>query len=409
MIPPATLSTPQPAAVTPSRIEPLVVVLTMMRPAGNTGVQTHTRVLLDGLAEHGVDAPLITPFSGRKYWKCVYAIRRLVLDWVNRNWALRWYRHWHFVALKQSFLQYAKSRPVTHVVATCPLSARAALEVRQQLEQSFDISMVCHFAYSHAREALDNGQLTDPRTAQRIERQEVDIFQAVDRVIYVSQSARRSLEQARSIRPRRSVVIWNGLSDQDHPVKISRGDLGLSEQDLLLVMVGSLERRKNQLALVDLFARITKEYPHAKLLLVGEGPDRLALRRRARQLGIDDRVKLLGQRGDVPALLSLCDLYIHYSLVESFGLALLEAARAGVASAALPSGGVPEVQAKLQGGVLLHPTDEGVSMMTLRPVLDDAGVRLEMGRRGRENFQKYFTREAMVSAYLRELGLVTAN
>lgn len=403
----ATLTMPPPKISSPDKAA--VVVLTMMRPAGNTGVQTHTRVLLDGLAERGLLSPLITPFSGGKHWKGVFAIRRLGLDWINRNWALRWYRHWHFVALKQSFLRHAKSRPVTHVVATCPLSARAALEVRSQLGRDFDVSMICHFAYSHAREALDNGQLNDPKTAKRIEQQEVDVFQAVDRVIYVSNSARKSLEQARDIRPKRSVVIWNGLADNGRPAAVDRRSLGLSDQDLVLLMVGSLERRKNQMALVDLFARIAGEYERAKLVLVGEGPDRSALRRRAHQLGIEHRVKLLGQRGDVPALLAMCDLYIHYSLVESFGLALLESARAGVPSAALPSGGVPEVHAILQGGVLLHPNDENASMQILRPVLDDAAMRAELGRRGREHFQRFFTRESMVESYLRELNLSAAE
>jgi glycosyltransferase involved in cell wall biosynthesis len=403
----AILLMPMPTSALPKKAS--VVVLTMMRPAGNTGVQTHTRVLLDGLAERGIDAPLITPFSGRKWWKGVFAIRRLVLDFVNRNWALRWYRHWHFVAVKQGFLSHARSQPVTHVVATCPLSARAALEVRRQLGRDFEVSMVCHFAYSHAREALDNGQLNDPNTAGRIEQQEADVFQAVDRVIYVSNSARKSLEEARNIRPKRSVVIWNGLADDNRPAAVDRRSLGLTDQDLVLLMVGSLERRKNQMALVDLFARIAKEFDHAKLVLVGEGPDRAALRRRAHQLGIEHRVKLLGQRGDVPALLAMCDLYIHYSLVESFGLALLESARAGVASAALPSGGVPEVQAILQGGVLLHPSDENASMQILRPVLGDAALRADLGRRGREHFQRFFTRESMVESYLRELGLVAAE
>ena len=396
-----------PAAAAPHQAS--VVVLTMMRPAGNTGVQTHTQVLLDGLAARGLHAPLITPFSGRKWWKGVFAIRRLVLDFVNRNWALRWYRHWHFVALKQSFLSHAKARPVSHVVATCPLSARAALEVRQQLGRDFNVSMICHFAYSHAREAQDNGQLNDPKTAQQIEQNEVDVFQAVDRVIYVSQSARKSLEQARDIFPKRSVVIWNGLSDHSRPTRVSRKELGLGERDLVLLMVGSLERRKNHLALVDLFARLAREFEHAKLILVGEGPDRAALRRRAHQLGIENRVKLLGQRGDVPALLAMCDLYIHYSLVETFGLALLEAARAGVASAALPSGGVPEVQANLQGGVLLHPTDEDMSMKILRLMLGSPAMRAELGRQGRENFQRLFTQDAMVEAYWRELGLDAAE
>jgi glycosyltransferase involved in cell wall biosynthesis len=181
---------------------------------------------------------------------------------------------------------------------------------------------------------------------------------------------------------------------------VRREDLGLGRSALVLINVGTLERRKNQLGLLDLFVQIRAAHANAKLVLVGEGDQRAAIERQIAALGLADSVRLLGMRRDVPALLEIADLYLHYATLENCPIVLLEAARAGLPFAAIAAGGIAELQARLECELVLDGSDVRKSLAALDPVLNRADVREELSRRVRSNFQKYFTLQAMTAAYL---------
>jgi glycosyltransferase involved in cell wall biosynthesis len=260
---------------------------------------------------------------------------------------------------------------------------------------------VCHFNYSQATEFREKGELTDEKTLYRIMMLEKDIFERVDGVIYVSNWMRDVMENERRICPVSSTVIWNGLPVSVQDTGVSRDDLSLSHQDLVFVNVGTLEPRKNQLGLVKFFAVLAAEYPHVRLLLVGDGPQRLEVERCVTRLQLSDRVKLLGARSDVPALLRLSDLYVHYATSESCSITLLEAARAGLPIAAVPLGGTPEVLAGLGGGIELPGDDIDLAIARIRPYIEQHTLRKELGVRMHSYFTSIFTLDMMVSSYLR--------
>lgn len=93
---------------------------------------------------------------------------------------------------------------------------------------------------------------------------------------------------------------------------------------------------------VRAFARLTEQRP-ARLLMVGDGPDRPAAERTARDLGVDDRVTFLGKLKNPLEALAIADLFLLPSESESFGLAALEAMACGVPVVATEAGGLPEV------------------------------------------------------------------
>src|SRR3954466_1728691 len=127
-----------------------VIVATIERPQGDTGIHAHTNALLEGLQRAGVEAELANPFSAGPKWLPLFAVRKLVLKNVNKTWSLRWYRHWHYAALRESLTRTLLRRPADAVIAQCPVSARAAIEVRRKLRLHFTIAMVCHFNFSEA-------------------------------------------------------------------------------------------------------------------------------------------------------------------------------------------------------------------------------------------------------------------
>jgi glycosyltransferase involved in cell wall biosynthesis len=296
------------------------------------------------------------------------------------------------------------SGSVGAVIAQCPVSARMALDLRLAHRATWPVLLVCHFNHSEAREYRAKGELKSNRVFDAMMAFEDAVLREVDQVVYVSGWARDVVEHERGIQPRSSHVIWNGLPDlrasSPQSRRTIRESLGVAEDQVAIINVGSLEPRKNQLALLDLFARIAAQSPVARLLLVGDGASRPAIEKRIAELKLAEKVRLLGMRHDVPELLAASDIYLHYATAENCPVVLVEAARAGLPVAAIPAGGVPELQREIGGIDLSVSGDLDVSLQALRAVLHEPSARTSLGIRAREAFERRFTRDAMVRQYL---------
>ena len=129
----------------------------------------------------------------------------------------------------------------------------------------------------------------------------------------------------------------------------------------------------------------------ATLLLVGDGPERSDAEIQVRQLGIVDRVRFLGKLDDIVPLLSIADLMLMPSNVESFGLAALEAMACGVPIVATMAGGFPEFIVPGTHGYLLAPGDiEGMTERALL-LLSDAAHWLECSNACVQQAKRYET------------------
>ena len=102
---------------------------------------------------------------------------------------------------------------------------------------------------------------------------------------------------------------------------------------------------------IEIFYRIQKELP-AKLIMVGEGPERKEAEQLCRTHNIEDKVVFLGNSSEVDKILCFSDLFLLPSKTESFGLAALEAMASGVPVISSNSGGIPEVNIQGVSGFL---------------------------------------------------------
>lgn len=120
-----------------------------------------------------------------------------------------------------------------------------------------------------------------------------------------------------------------------------RSELGLSPGALVVGHVGRFTPPKNHIFLLEVFAAALRMEPKLRLVLIGDGAEEDSVRRKAKELALDDSVVFLGSRPDVPRLLlGAIDLFLFPSLSEGLGLAFLEAQAAGLPC--IVSANVPE-------------------------------------------------------------------
>ena len=304
----------------PSR--PLIIA-SMLREEGITGVHTHVRELRQYLGRVGVDAPVVTPFSWfRALAAPVFGLRRVV-ERCSRSAGVVWYRYWHEVFLYHALRRRLAGLGDCIVYAQDPPAARAALRARQGRHQR--VILAVHFRISQSDEWADKEQITRGGTVfQRIRRTERQVIPQVDGIVYVSKWAREALlswfPEAAAVP---ATVIFNFVAPLNHAPRITErlGDL---------VSVGNLDYVKNHRYLLEVLAETRTAGQAFTLDVFGEGPLHNELVRQIKALGLDDHVRLRGFRPDVRTLLPGYRAYVHASYSESSSLAIIEAMAAGL-------------------------------------------------------------------------------
>jgi L-malate glycosyltransferase len=170
--------------------------------------------------------------------------------------------------------------------------------------------------------------------------------------------------------------------------------------EAILMHLSNFRPVKRVVDTVKIFARVVREIP-ARLVLIGDGPDRSAAEWLAYDLKIHDKVHFMGKQERVNELLPLADVLLMPSELESFGLAALEAMACKVPSIATRVGGVPEL---IDDGItgLLYPVGDVEAMAAGALSLLNDPARLEAMRdAGRKTAQSRFCATLVVPHYVR--------
>jgi glycosyltransferase involved in cell wall biosynthesis len=143
-----------------------------------------------------------------------------------------------------------------------------------------------------------------------------------------------------------------------------------------------------------------RKHRPAKLLMVGDGPDRAPAERLAKELGVQTDVYFLGSQPEVIEILAEADVLLQPSEMESFGLTALEASAACTPAVASKVGGLPEVIIEGETGFLLPLGDvEGMAGKVLE-LLADRSIYMQFARAGRERALKLFNVQRILNMYL---------
>jgi L-malate glycosyltransferase len=185
--------------------------------------------------------------------------------------------------------------------------------------------------------------------------------------------------------------LYAPRAHRDRPAVAARGDK-------VLLHVSNFRPVKRVLDVVRIFARVQEEVPSV-LLMVGEGPERASAQALARRLGLYDRVRFMGRQDHIDDVLSMADVFLLPSELESFGLSALEAMASAVPVVGSDAGGLPEVVKHAETGFLLPVGDiEGMAARTLEILKDEEHQRC-LGQAGRRRAAALFGADRVVTQY----------
>jgi glycosyltransferase involved in cell wall biosynthesis len=201
-------------------------------------------------------------------------------------------------------------------------------------------------------------------------------WQTFDRIIAVSASIRDELA-ADDIGP--VEVMWNPVADRAARPRLSFPPT--------VAYAGRLVPEKGVDVLLHAFRHVVEEIPGAHLLILGDGPEREALERRAADLGLEAHVKFLGHVAPAEAEEGLASAWVQAvpsRWREPFGNVAAEAMMRGTAVVASASGGLAEFVQNGETGLLVRPGDPTSLSQALTRLLGDRELAEQMGQRGRE-------------------------
>jgi glycosyltransferase involved in cell wall biosynthesis len=223
-----------------------------------------------------------------------------------------------------------------------------------------------------------------------------------DRVIAVSQATAEIMVRAEGVPASQITVVHNGqdpLADPDpDAVRALRDEIGVAPEDRPCLMLGRLHEEKGHFVLIEALPSVLSRHPRALVLVVGEGPHRAWMEEAVARNRLSGRVRFLGVRRDVPALMVVAEVVVVPSLAESFGFVALEAMALGRAVVAASTGGLPEIVVPGESGMLVAKGDARQLADGICRVLEDPALARRLGEAGRERARR-FPALAMVRGY----------
>jgi glycosyltransferase involved in cell wall biosynthesis len=227
-----------------------------------------------------------------------------------------------------------------------------------------------------------------------------------DRVVAVGEAVRQALIVNEGIAPRRVEVIYNGVPLDKFDCLPSpseraavRASIGLEPDDLVLIQVARLDYLKDHATAIRTIERVASRCSRARLVLVGEGPERAEIEQMIRHRSLEECVRLLGQRDDVPRLLAASDIAFLTSISEGIPLTLIEAMAAGRPVVSTAVGGVVEVVLGDRTGLLAPPGDDPALAELVIRLAGDPILRGQMGGLGRQRAESLFSERQMHNHY----------
>lgn len=193
-------------------------------------------------------------------------------------------------------------------------------------------------------------------------------------------------------------MIYNFLDESKYPLDVHHRCNLAEEGEKIIMHISNFRPVKRVTDIVRVFKRVL-DAVDARLVMVGDGPERMSALGVAKQLGVTDKIKWLGNYQDIETILPCADIVFQPSEHESFGMVALEAMASGVPVLATRSGGIVEV---VEDGINGYLCDVGdIDTMSARAIelLTDAEKSKAFGASGRERATTVFAQDPIIDQY----------
>ena len=227
-------------------------------------------------------------------------------------------------------------------------------------------------------------------------------YRQVDCFICASEAIRQMLV-GDGVPAARAVTVHEGIDiervEGAEPANL-HGDFWLPHQAPIVGNVAALVPHKGQRHLIDAAKIVVQQVPDARFVIAGEGELRPALERQIKDYHLEKHVLLAGFRPDVLSVHKAFDIFVMSSVTEGLGTSLLDAMAAGKPIVATHTGGIPEVVAQGETGLLVPGRDHDALADAIVRLLNDPELRRGMGDAGRARARALFSAERMVQSTL---------
>ena len=200
----------------------------------------------------------------------------------------------------------------------------------------------------------------------------------------------------------RLAMIYSGTDDLE-PAQIDprvvRAELGFDADAPLILFAGRLAEQKRLDDLLKALDLLQSVLPDARTIIAGEGPLRERLEEMSRAFHLEDRVKFLGHREDVPRLMTAADLAVLPSAYEGLPNVILEAMRLRKPVVATAAPGTTEVVVDGQTGLLVPTDNPPLLCRAIRDVIRDTSMARRLGEAGRARVEAHFRASTMVAQF----------
>lgn len=219
------------------------------------------------------------------------------------------------------------------------------------------------------------------------------------KIIAISDSVRTDLI-AQGVDSDNIELIYNGIDLT--PFKDNHQKSAIREafpNKYLIAFVANLNHRKGHEYLLQAIAQLVSQYKDIHLLLIGEGNLRKGLESLAEELKITGNISFLGYQQNVPSILKEVDLYVHASVLEPLGIAVLEAMAAGRCVIATAVGGVPEIIQDGETGFLVPSKNAKALADAIGFARENSIHTIEISNAGRKRVEEVFDIKTIVKQY----------
>jgi glycosyltransferase involved in cell wall biosynthesis len=228
------------------------------------------------------------------------------------------------------------------------------------------------------------------------------LVKLTDHITSISKATKQALVDYEYIPASRIDVIYNGIAELEGNIEEAqqlRKKLSIPKDTLILGTISRLDPIKNHRLLISSFAKVQKENPKLRLLIVGDGELRPNLEQQVKELEISDKVVFAGFQTNPVDYLRLMDVFLLPSFSEGTSMTLLEAMSMAKPCIVTDVGGNPEIIEDQISGLVTPSNDENRLVAACSLLIKDSNLRKKLGDAGKAQFEERFTIQCMLSNY----------